>query len=469
MASYTPNLNLLKKSPVTDGNDTFNVDTMLNENWDKIDEALGDPTEAAQKLGLTGDLSAAASLGVLATVGDLYVWRRTVVKGAAGYTLGPVETGTVNFGGRDSSDRPPSVQYSSVVNVSEDGELSLESPNSWQIDPTPGGPEFAMSNIRGKFFSIVGYGNSFFEKNSIYYCPSDAVFTGVTTESPAYLSVDKYQTVTFVPPGTYIDYPVSTNPNAYQVGSDAKPSGYTLGDVVSGSFKICPPGTSSKYGVSYWSYSDSIFVDENGSVYLSSPSNMDVSTISDSGAVERNFVGKFVSLTGSSESYTSDLKKGNVYFIPSDASVSKSGGAYTVSKYQKVNGYAAIPGGTTIEYPGKLGDKSRIVTGSYVGTGTYGQSNPTKISLPYEPKAFFVQCFGNLGGNLQEPAFGMFFGECLLGVELNYFDGRAGTIGQTMCYTSFENGFFEWYSYGNNSAEYQFNSSGFTYTWRAIL
>ena len=37
MASYTPNLNLLKKSPVTDGDDTFNVDTMLNENWDKID------------------------------------------------------------------------------------------------------------------------------------------------------------------------------------------------------------------------------------------------------------------------------------------------------------------------------------------------------------------------------------------------------------------------------------------------
>lgn len=40
MASYTPNLNLLKKSPVTDGNDTFNVDTMLNENWDKIDNSF---------------------------------------------------------------------------------------------------------------------------------------------------------------------------------------------------------------------------------------------------------------------------------------------------------------------------------------------------------------------------------------------------------------------------------------------
>ncbi|MCM3040722.1 phage tail protein [Paenibacillus motobuensis] len=41
MASNTPNLNLLKKDPVTDGDDTFNIKTMLNDNWDKIDAALG--------------------------------------------------------------------------------------------------------------------------------------------------------------------------------------------------------------------------------------------------------------------------------------------------------------------------------------------------------------------------------------------------------------------------------------------
>lgn len=39
MASNTPNLNLYKKDPIADGNDTFNVGTMLNENWDKIDAA----------------------------------------------------------------------------------------------------------------------------------------------------------------------------------------------------------------------------------------------------------------------------------------------------------------------------------------------------------------------------------------------------------------------------------------------
>ena len=38
MGSYTSNLNLLKKDPTVDGNDTFNIKTMLNDNWDKIDD-----------------------------------------------------------------------------------------------------------------------------------------------------------------------------------------------------------------------------------------------------------------------------------------------------------------------------------------------------------------------------------------------------------------------------------------------
>ncbi|GAA0137758.1 hypothetical protein YSY43_45990 [Paenibacillus sp. YSY-4.3] len=41
MASKTEHLNLLKKDPVADGNEYFNIETMLNENWDKIDEAVG--------------------------------------------------------------------------------------------------------------------------------------------------------------------------------------------------------------------------------------------------------------------------------------------------------------------------------------------------------------------------------------------------------------------------------------------
>ncbi|ANF95982.1 hypothetical protein [Paenibacillus bovis] len=53
MASNTPNLNLLKKDPAVDGNDTFNIKTMLNDNWDKIDSAMGDIPDQVADLAKT--------------------------------------------------------------------------------------------------------------------------------------------------------------------------------------------------------------------------------------------------------------------------------------------------------------------------------------------------------------------------------------------------------------------------------
>lgn len=41
MATNTKNLNLYKADPIADGNSTFNINTMLNDNWDKIDGAMG--------------------------------------------------------------------------------------------------------------------------------------------------------------------------------------------------------------------------------------------------------------------------------------------------------------------------------------------------------------------------------------------------------------------------------------------
>ena len=45
MASNTERLDLLMKDPIVDGSDTFNIETMMNDNWKKIDEmtALIDP------------------------------------------------------------------------------------------------------------------------------------------------------------------------------------------------------------------------------------------------------------------------------------------------------------------------------------------------------------------------------------------------------------------------------------------
>lgn len=42
LANNTPNLELYKVDPITDGDKTFNVTTMLNENWDKIDRAAAE-------------------------------------------------------------------------------------------------------------------------------------------------------------------------------------------------------------------------------------------------------------------------------------------------------------------------------------------------------------------------------------------------------------------------------------------
>lgn len=35
----------------------------------------------------------------------------------------------------------------------------------------------------------------------------------------------------------------------------------------------------------------------------------------------------------------------------------------------------------------------KIFAGSYVGTGTYGESNPTSLTFPFTPKLIFVKAF----------------------------------------------------------------------------
>lgn len=70
MASYTTNLNLLKKDPAADASDTFNIKTMLNDNWDKIDTAVGKKVEKKVPAA-TGNLAALDAAGNLADSGHL--------------------------------------------------------------------------------------------------------------------------------------------------------------------------------------------------------------------------------------------------------------------------------------------------------------------------------------------------------------------------------------------------------------
>lgn len=49
MGSYTENLDLYKVNTETDGNDTFNIETMMNENWDKIDTKIAEQEQKIEK------------------------------------------------------------------------------------------------------------------------------------------------------------------------------------------------------------------------------------------------------------------------------------------------------------------------------------------------------------------------------------------------------------------------------------
>lgn len=59
MSKTTTNLGLFQYDPETDGSQTFNIDTALNKNWDKVDEADGNNLKQREK----GAPGGVASLG----------------------------------------------------------------------------------------------------------------------------------------------------------------------------------------------------------------------------------------------------------------------------------------------------------------------------------------------------------------------------------------------------------------------
>lgn len=412
MASYTPNLDLLKKSPVTDGDDMFNVETMLNENWDRIDRGVGDYTTPAQKMGLTGDLSVGASLGVLANIGNVHVWRKTVVaeeEVPAGYklvddntdrTLDDVPNALINLG--NSNQRTAYINCADSITVDDGGGISLNSATThYQANDALN----AASWLRGKYiklYYINDFGNWFgppaLDQNKTYYVPNDAQIS----VNSATIIVNKLQRVDaypLTPAGTHITYLTSTNRNAYQEGDDAKEAGYVLGDMVSGYlFASAWTGNASNYY-----YSETIKVSDTGTLTQENVKSYTANATNDSWVsnIQSAIRGKFITVSGEKDNGGSEGT--NLVYIPDDAIVSyfENGVSlgypynygFLVNKMQQVTGYPAIPAGTTIEYLGVLGDKTSIETGSYVGTGTSGSGNPNTLTFGFEPKFVHIQSY----------------------------------------------------------------------------
>lgn len=358
----------------------------------------------------------------LGNTGELHVWRKTVVSDnekPAGYTLDEIHSGgfRLNHPSQSTGGQYVTYKYSSELSVSETGVLSLGGTiNSLKINDGTITLGSSGNALLGKFCIATSSDQRYLPEipvNTVVFFPNDAVISG----GPV---IDKYQSVTgypLTPAGTTTTYPVSTNPNAYQEGDDAKAAGYVVGEVVTGQFKMSERYPTNGY---YYKYASSISVADNGTISLNSPSEISFDRYNGGQSYANSclteIAGKFVYLANRNSGTSAPDSKppfnsvpSGVVYIPSDATLTwTEGGAldgFILSKYQPVTGYAAIPAGTTIEYLGKLGDKARVQVVSYVGTGTYGEDHPNSLTFNFVPKVVMIR--RNRDTNIFDALYGM--------------------------------------------------------------
>lgn len=369
------------------------------------------------------------AFNVLANIGNVHVWRKTVVTEEeipAGYRLVDDTTNRNNVGDQTVSnalifligDTTAELKYSTEITVNENGVVNLNSVISTNSVPSP------VTVLNGKYIQLrysFGKGPVNLDTNKIYYIPSDATVT-LNSNNNGWILVNKLQYVDAypaVPPGTHVTYLTSTNRNAYQEGDDAKEAGYVLGDMVSGYlFASAWTGNASNYY-----YSETIKVSDTGTLTQENVKSYTANATNDSWVsnIQSAIRGKFITVSGEKDNGGSEGT--NLVYIPDDAIVSyfENGVSlgypynygFLVNKMQQVTGYPAIPAGTTIEYLGVLGDKTSIETGSYVGTGTYGSGNPNTLTFRFEPKFVHIQA-GNIG---KEDSSGFKFAFFVLGTK----------------------------------------------------
>ena len=121
---------------------------------------------------------------------------------------------------------------------------------------------------------------------------------------------------------------------------------------------------------------------------------------------------------------------------------------------------------------------TKIATGSYTGTGTYGASNPCSLKFDFEPKIIIIPFYyagsywnpvghGSNGSSIQT---GIMVGSTLTtSWQKDIGFGLATTSGGSWCDRygrKLTDGTFQWYSTGDDMA--QFNESGWKYHYIAI-
>lgn len=205
-----------------------------------------------------------------------------------------------------------------------------------------------------------------------------------------------------------------------------------------------------------WKYSSS-FLESNGSISLVNPS-----TGSSSVAIATfasNLVGKYCSYE--------NIANGAIIYVTAASKTDSQTMSVTYQLVESVYtfyGYVNSPDsnayplndGYSYKRIGQVGGK--VKTGSYVGTGTYGSSNPNTLTFDFEPKFVFVLAKG--GSTIYGSSVGFLW---IDGSSVVFNTGNSG-YGIS---TAVNGTTFSWY-YNGTSAGYQFNVSGTTYNYLAF-
>lgn len=435
----------------------------------------------ALTLGLTGDATPNDMFNVLAHAGDLHVWRKTVVTKdpvPAGYTLGEkaeVRLASQSVSNGTGTDTKVTVAVTDSITVSDSGVIIPGTTTEYSAYPgSISAGTLTNSAIAGKFIFVSAVGSYIRLEDvalrDIYYAPPDATMSSLTEAARRYLVINGLQKVTGYPAtsaGTTTTYPVSTNPNAYQEGDDAKEAGYTLGEVVTGSFRAGATNYTISYN--YEAASELTVSDDGRTVSMTSPSAGSFGFMGglepgdDPAKIRAFMLGKFVRCTAKGDQlneapdtkYPFNTIPSDIVYIPSSAQITMANGDVLVDRYQPVTGYAAIPANTTIEYLGKLGDKARVQVLSYIGTGTYGSSNPNSLTFDFIPKLFWIS----------GPGYAYYTDMLVFYGDTNRSEGNSDYY-FTFNNISWEGKKVSWYSESNT--ELQANIAGEKYTIRAI-
>ena len=106
----------------------------------------------------------------------------------------------------------------------------------------------------------------------------------------------------------------------------------------------------------------------------------------------------------------------------------------------------------------------RIATGSYVGTGSHGASNPNSLTFPFVPKLVFIYAVNTSNSSRDQATF-LFEAPFYTYLMTNSTSGNAGGSASFAASAQFNGNVMSWY--GGNAVQ-QFNTNGTVYHFVAI-